>query len=249
MVKIPEDRQNFGRFEWERVLRRADLPYTVKCMGLMIATYASADGGDMFPGRERLAAEAGLSPRQVSRHLDALRDAKLLTVTRMHNRQAGRADEYALTVPLDPIALNLLDPEELTRPGDYVTSVSALGDTSDALRDTDDVTRGHERHPTTSVPLMDKPNINHASSSPSVTHAHVREDNDRDGLMIHLPTTEPNKDERYALAYRYLTTEYRGDMHTAVAECQAACDHPSTTDAVIHVVEQVAPHIFAANAA
>lgn len=245
MVKIPEDRQQFGRFEWERVLRRADLPHSVKGTGFLVATYASQHGTDIFPGRERLAADANLSEKSVGRHLTALRDAKLLTITKVHNRQAGRADEYALTVPIDTTALNLLDPEELTRPGDYRTPVSALEDTSVLLGDTSVSTTGHERPLTTSVP--DQVSTNHQMVA-ALSTSGVGGADEGEGL-IHLPTNETGKPERYAKASGWLMKNYRGDVHQAIGECLNANPGFDSQDAAIYLVEQIDPQILAANAA
>src|SRR5437879_1725471 len=42
--------QPCGRFEWERILRRAVMPLRVKFLAFVLASYADADGSNVRPG-------------------------------------------------------------------------------------------------------------------------------------------------------------------------------------------------------
>lgn len=92
-----------GRFEWERVIRRCQVPQPVKLIALMLATYADPDGSRVRPGPVVLAAVTGQSERSVKRHLGDLRKLGLLTVTRRGGGRGGqgRTTEYQLSIPAD----------------------------------------------------------------------------------------------------------------------------------------------------
>lgn len=96
--------QRVGRFAWERAFRGAEgLTPTEKCIGLFASTYASRNGGDIWPGTERLARDTGVSKLTALRSLKKLREAGWLTrVHHANGRQGGGgrlADVYALSVP------------------------------------------------------------------------------------------------------------------------------------------------------
>lgn len=94
---------SIGRFDWERLLRRCEFrgPST-KLVALLLATWASEDGSDVRPGRERLAAAAGISHKHVSTQLGKLEEIGL--IYKVHNgssygRRGGMASVYQLTCP------------------------------------------------------------------------------------------------------------------------------------------------------
>lgn len=97
--------QRVGRFAWERAFRGAEgLTPTDKCIGLFASTYASRNGGDIWPGAERLARDTGVSKLTALRSLKKLRESGWLArVHHANGRQSaggGRlADVYALSVP------------------------------------------------------------------------------------------------------------------------------------------------------
>lgn len=101
------------RYEWEGTVRRLALPRGVKLVAATMAQYASPDGSQVRPGRERVAEETGYSLKQVDRHLKALRDLGLLNRVRMGSRNGRRAlaDEYRLVIPPD-----ILDRVDMVKP-------------------------------------------------------------------------------------------------------------------------------------
>ena len=112
-------RHPMGRFEWERILRRAIItPPSVKFLGLMMATYANADGSRVRPGQARLAAVMGTSISTVERGQRTMeKEGFLEMVSKGHSsgrgRSAGYASEYRLTVPSDLLErVPMLDPDE-----------------------------------------------------------------------------------------------------------------------------------------
>jgi hypothetical protein len=114
--------QPAGRFEWERILRRAVLPMRVKFLAFVLASYADADGSNVRPGVERLADITGFGTATVKRSLKALRDeyGLLGQVKRGGGRHGtGSAARYQLTIPED-----LFDRVELLSPDDRRTENS-----------------------------------------------------------------------------------------------------------------------------
>lgn len=95
------------RFAWERALRGSHgLRGQGLAIALMLATYASRNGSDIFPGEARLAHDVGISVRTARRHLTHLVDAGLLTRLShgggRPSRNRGRRHRYAeyrLTLP------------------------------------------------------------------------------------------------------------------------------------------------------
>jgi len=105
-----------GRYEWERLVRRARLPKPVKLLALVLATYADPDGSRVRPGLPVLASVTGDSERNVGRLLRVLVDelGLLGQVARGGGRGGkGRASVYRLTIPVD-----LLDRLEMLSPDD-----------------------------------------------------------------------------------------------------------------------------------
>jgi hypothetical protein len=101
------------RYEWEGTVRRLALPRGVKLVAATMAQYASPDGTQVRPGRERVAEETCYSLKQVDRHLKVLRDLGLLVRVRMGSANGRRAlaDEYRLVIPAD-----ILDRVDLVKP-------------------------------------------------------------------------------------------------------------------------------------
>jgi hypothetical protein len=108
-----------GRFEWERVVRRAVIkPPSVKMLGLVMATYANSDGTRVRPGQKRLANVMGTSISTVERGQRALEALGFIEMTyKGHSagrgKSGGYASEYRLTVPADLLErIPMLDPDE-----------------------------------------------------------------------------------------------------------------------------------------
>ncbi|MEA5366060.1 hypothetical protein VA596_41490 [Amycolatopsis sp., V23-08] len=95
--------QACGRFEWERIVRRLELPMRVKFTAMMVASYADADGSRVRPGAEVLAAVTAQGASTIRKQLAALQEYGLLVlVSRGGGRSGrGRAAEFRLTVPVD----------------------------------------------------------------------------------------------------------------------------------------------------
>lgn len=105
-----------GRYEWERLVRRARLPKPVKLLAFVLATYADPDGSRVRPGLPVLASVTGDSERNVRRLLALLVDelGLLRQVARGGGRGGkGRASVYRLTIPVDLLdRLEMLSPED-----------------------------------------------------------------------------------------------------------------------------------------
>ncbi|GAA0189737.1 hypothetical protein GCM10008944_01500 [Cytobacillus oceanisediminis] len=106
-----------GRMEWERLVRRADLPLATKAIGYTLAQYSNKAGGSAHPGVARLARVCRVDEKTVKRHLTALREAGFLVrkqEDQWRRRVAlGIADDYQLTAPVDYLERSTyLDPDE-----------------------------------------------------------------------------------------------------------------------------------------
>lgn len=110
--------QPIGRFDWERIVRRVQIPSGVKFLALMMATYADPDGSRVHPGVERLARVMGVSEPTVKRSLAVLRSYGLIVLVKQGNRWANQADDYQLAVPSNLLDLPMLDPNESAESGD-----------------------------------------------------------------------------------------------------------------------------------
>lgn len=98
-----------GRFEWEKTLRRIEVPTplrAVKAVGLMLATYADADGTNVRPGERRLSLACQMSVRTVRDALGFMRLEFLL---------------YRVSSGSSLGAANVVDVYRLTRPSDWET--------------------------------------------------------------------------------------------------------------------------------
>lgn len=86
-----------GRFEWEKLILRAELDVATKLVALAAATYGNPDGTRVQPSVPRLAAELDWSEKHVQNQLSELRRLGLLEVVRQHTR--GYPTRYQLTFP------------------------------------------------------------------------------------------------------------------------------------------------------
>ena len=101
-----EESHACGRFEWERIVRRLELPMRVKFTAVMLATFADADGSRVRPGVDVLAAVTGQGASTIRKQLTGLQEYGLLTLVSRGGGRSGRgkAHEYRLTVPVDLLA-------------------------------------------------------------------------------------------------------------------------------------------------
>ena len=88
-----------ARKSWIQTLLESELPSGAKLVGLVVASHTSALGDHAWPGRERLARLASLSPRRVSGHLATLERAGFLIVTRRNVGMMRLTSLYELAVP------------------------------------------------------------------------------------------------------------------------------------------------------
>lgn len=107
------------RFEWERIVRRVQMPKGTKYVAIMLATYADRDGTRVRPGVEGLALVMCVSEPTVKRGMSDLRKLGFIKLTKRGNRHTHQADTYRLTVPVNLLALPMLSPEETEISGDH----------------------------------------------------------------------------------------------------------------------------------
>lgn len=101
--------QPMNRFDWERVIARAELPLITKAIAAFMAMHANPDGSNVHPGEERLAAITGKTVRYVRGQVALLRDLGLIERVQ-HGKVSERFDRYQLTTPgagHDPIKMRL----------------------------------------------------------------------------------------------------------------------------------------------
>lgn len=88
-----------GRFDWERVLRDADISASAKLAGFVAATYADADGTKIRPGEARIAAAMRKGPQTARRAVAELVAAGLLEQVSRGGGPNGLASVYRLVAP------------------------------------------------------------------------------------------------------------------------------------------------------
>ncbi len=91
------------RFVWEQAVRAMPMDMTTKCLALLLATYGDANGSQIYPSVERLAANVGRTERTVNRAMADLRDRELISLERRGNQHASapsqRTTRYRLSLP------------------------------------------------------------------------------------------------------------------------------------------------------
>jgi hypothetical protein len=146
-----------GRFEWERLIRRARLDASVMLVALTLATYANGDGSSVKPGQKRIKNVTGYSKATICRALARLREIGLLGYVFQASKDGreGTADEYQLTFPLDLFQrIEMISPDEDT---DQVMHSHVS-----PLRHGSGLTRSHQRD--NQVSLVRQPGL--ASETP-----------------------------------------------------------------------------------
>ena len=109
-------------FTWRRAMRQSTLTSTTKLVLYTLADYANAADDNCWPSIERLADDATLSERAVSKHLAIAEEAGW--VTRWKSRQKDRRwahGHYRLTLPED-VARTLRDAIDFELAGSDSTS-------------------------------------------------------------------------------------------------------------------------------
>jgi Helix-turn-helix domain len=125
----PVTDETTGRYDWERIIRRCDLPSTTKLVAMMAATYANLDGTRVFPGTARLAAVCNLSERAVRAALGNLRDVGLIVRDVKGGMRGTKAyaDVYHLAIPADLLdRIDMLGPDEERNPNRHVVPPGAV---------------------------------------------------------------------------------------------------------------------------
>lgn len=130
-----------GRLEYERAIRRSDLPPPSRHLALTIATWADMNTGiipDQFqPSLGTLTVATGLDRKTVRRHLDGLENTKWLERNRpdeVKARTEHARTKYSLMIPMG--AGSVADPgQELPQPGggEPLASGEARGSVPPAL--------------------------------------------------------------------------------------------------------------------
>lgn len=115
------------RFDWERLILRADIPKHLKALALAMAVHGNKDGSRVRPGRRLLADIFDDSERTVEIGIKALLDQGLLIQTKRGGGRAGegKANVYQLSDPgpdrlpmrLDPDGNRLTQKAVKPRPG------------------------------------------------------------------------------------------------------------------------------------
>jgi DNA-binding transcriptional ArsR family regulator len=88
-----------GVFDWQRVIRSADVEPMTKLVGLTASTYASKNGSSVRPGERLLADDCGLGQSTVRKHLARLVGLGLLELVSRGGGPNRLASEYRLVAP------------------------------------------------------------------------------------------------------------------------------------------------------
>ncbi len=146
------------RFDWEKVLRADEaLHCTAKCVGMMLASYASQDGTSARPGAELLAKATSTSEPTVRRALKTLTAAGYIELTGGRlGRRRDHANEYRLTIPPDQQSSMTTDHPRsvITDDPDHRSPVTRLPITGDQVQAHDQpTTRAAAREKVDELPL------------------------------------------------------------------------------------------------
>jgi hypothetical protein len=107
--------------QWTDVVRRARLGRTRKAVALMLATYADADGGRIFPGLPTLAIVCEMDYKTVKGHVDQL--VKLGLLDRLPRTRGARGSHqgYHLALPAELLdRVDVLTPTQLANEAERV---------------------------------------------------------------------------------------------------------------------------------
>ena len=88
-----------ARLNWINCLLESDLPCGAKCVGLVIASHTSTMGDHAWPGIDRIARLASLTPRPTTLHIQTLEAREFLIVTRRNGGLERQTNLYELSIP------------------------------------------------------------------------------------------------------------------------------------------------------
>jgi hypothetical protein len=94
------------RWEWEKSLREdRQLEAGLKYVGLMLATFGNANGGEIFPSTATLAEACAMNPKTVRKHREHLVMAGWIECVRGGGGR-GLSNKYRLTLPSESLPMN-----------------------------------------------------------------------------------------------------------------------------------------------
>lgn len=102
-----------GRFDWERLVDRAEMPKHLKALAYVMAHYANRDGSNVRVGRKLLADILDDSEHTVSTNREALVSMGFLTLIKRGGGRGGdgTVNVYRLTDPGPGFLIFRLDPD------------------------------------------------------------------------------------------------------------------------------------------
>jgi len=106
---------------WLNVVRRSRLARTTKYVALLLATYASPDGSNIYPGVARLAIQSGYAYKTVQVELQRLRAVGLIQAMPRRGMRRGWSTRYRLILSAD-----LLDKVDVPMPATEDAAVEQL---------------------------------------------------------------------------------------------------------------------------
>jgi DNA-binding transcriptional ArsR family regulator len=186
---------------------RTDLPTPEKMVLLVIADHANDDGTNAWPGIATIARKTSISERSVQRHLKALEDANLITITKQgggnkHTRNDRRPNRYDVNLKVLK-AITWADPEDDHGVTDE-TPAKSHGVTNERNGVTDETSRGDKHNATGCqterngvTPVSPYPSIETSfiepSLEPSRENTHAR-DMTQDSLAVVVAEIVPEDD-------------------------------------------------------
>lgn len=244
-VETVDELMPMGRYEWERLIRRAALPQTVKLLAFVLASYADPDGSRVRPGNDVLASVLDLSSRSVRRLMNELTDryGLLQLVMRGGGRGGqGRTTVYRLTIPTDLLErVELLPPTERANPVSPDTQMSSHTNESG-----DTQTSGQSGQ--SSVDNSDSPDIKMASQSGESEATQVAPENDFQGPNMGVTRSlsgQPEPIDRPPCMADYhpkISTNHNDHPSTEVpAELTTAHADEDHDEIAVVVVEEIEP--------
>ena len=94
------------RWEWEKRLREdRQVDAGLKYVGLMLATFGNANGGEIFPSTATIADACAMNPKTVRKHREHLVMAGWIECVRGGGGR-GLSNKYRLTVPAESLPMN-----------------------------------------------------------------------------------------------------------------------------------------------
>lgn len=196
--------QAVSRFDWERIVRRAQIPGATKLVAYTMAQFGDVRGESIRPGVARMAAVCGMGESTVRRHVDALQRLGLLERLANGGGPTKRAARYRLTVPEDLLErVSMLGPDEIS----LLTQVSGVGLSTGGVSPLTQVSgdvpvdNPELRSPGEVTPLISGSNSAHPGERPSRDHPNQHQG--QAGLVV----TSPAAWDEYAEASKVLSRQ------------------------------------------